>query len=509
MSVTSLGTANGSVSTSRGWIMSVMEDPSGEHMLIGLRTTSRKHSAREPTRCQRGTKLALGVSVCEPSGKLMTDARISPAVDAPGDGFHPTVSVVTVNYNGHRYLERFLESLFSIDYPSPCYRVVLVDNASTDGSTKLVRDKFPDVHIVRAGENLGFAGGCNLGIRASRSEYVALVNNDTVVDRSWLRRLVEVAESDARIGLVGSKMLFLTPFLDLGLEAVPDPVQPVAPGTAILYLHEARALGCDYDKLMLRAGRISTSGDDKGRPVHALASSVRLAVPVAPADVPTTLILTLRAAPPWKDVTLRVFARNIEIDRVEVTQDLLSLQFELSPELIAHIAREMINNAGTRIDGEGVFGDRGIWEFDDGQYDKVSDVPALCGASVLLRRAMLERLGGFDTRFFMYFEDVDLSWRASRDGWRLVYTPLSQLHHVHSGSSEEGSPFWVFYVTRNHLFWLIKNGTRGAAARALGAFYMKALRAAGRMLLRRQTSLSLNDAVDLQVARSLTLHLPG
>src|SRR5262249_1484405 len=302
----------------------------------------------------------------------------------------------------------------------------------------LVQDTFPDVRIVRAGENLGFAGGCNLGIRASRSDYVALVNNDTVVEPSWLRHLVEVAESDSRIGLVGSKMLFLTPFLDLGLEAASTDAGPsIAPGAAALHLHEVRVLGCDYDKLIFRAGRISMGADDEGRPVHALASSARLAVPVAPADIPTTLVLTLRAAPPWKDLTLRIVASDIEIERAEVTQDLMTLQLELSRDLVARVAREMINNAGTRIDGDGMFGDRGIWEFDDGQYDIVSDVPALCGASMLLRRAMLERLGGFDSRFFMYFEDVDLSWRASQDGWRLVYTPHSQLHHVHAGSSEE------------------------------------------------------------------------
>src|SRR5262249_61177442 len=112
------------------------------------------------------------------------------------------------------------------------------------------------------------------------------------------------------------------------------------------------------------------------------------------------------------------------------------------------------------------------------------------------------------TCLFMYFEDADLSGRATRDGWRLVYTPDSRLHHEHSGSSEEGSPFWVFYVTRNHLFWLIKHGTLGAAARAVGAFYVRALRAAGRRFRRPPPTSSVTDTIDLQVARSLTRHLP-
>lgn len=448
------------------------------------------------------------MTLCQPFRELMATIGASPPVDPPGDGYHPTVCIVSVNYNGRKYLYRFLRSILAIDYPSSSYRVVLVDNASTDASRDLVRNSFPQVRIVQADKNLGFAGGCNLGIRASRSDYVALVNNDTVVERMWLRRLVDVAESDPRIGLAGSKMLFLTAFLDVGLETVATkPPGTVASSAPALLLREARVAGCDYDKLIFRAGRLSTRVE-AGHPLHVLAQSARVAVPAGQTDVPATLVLTLQAAPPWNDLTLRVVVGDTEIGRVDVTTQPLTFQFEVRRDIVTRVARNMINNAGTRIDGEGVFGDRGIWEFDDGQYDHVCDVPALCGASVLLRRTMLDRLGGLDTRFFMYFEDVDLSWRASRDGWRLVYTPHSQLHHVHSGSSEEGSPFWVFYVTRNHLFWLIKHGTRGAAARALGAFYMKALRAAGRMLLR-QTSLSLNDAVDLQVARSLTRHLPG
>ncbi len=443
---------------------------------------------------------------------MATPGTPSP-VDPPGDGRHPTVSIVSVNYNGRRYLEPFLRSILAIDYPPACYRVVLVDNASADRSADFVRDQFPQVHLVQAATNLGFAGGCNLGIRASRSDYVVLANNDTVVEPMWLRRLIEVAESDQRIGLAGSKMLFLTPFLDVGLETVVTGTEgPGAPGAPALVLHEARAAGCDYDKLLFRAGRLAAAGD-AGRPAHVLAASARLAVPVAQTDAPATLVLTLRAAAPVRSLTLRVVAGDTEIGRVEVTHELRTLHIEVRREIVARVARDMINNAGTRVDGEGAFGDRGIWEFDEGQYDHVSDVPALCGASVLLRRAMLDRIGAFDTRFFMYFEDVDLSWRASRNGWRLVYTPDSRLRHVHAGSSQEGSPFWVFYVSRNHLFWLIKHGTPRAVARALGAFYAKALRQTLRAISRRFRPAgpvpSERDVVDLQVARSLTRHLPG
>jgi len=435
--------------------------------------------------------------------------------DPPGDGRHPTVSIVSVNYNGRRYLERFITSVLAIDYPPSCHRLVLVDNASTDGSAAFVRQTFRQVHLLEARTNLGFAGGCNLGIRAATSDYVVLVNNDTVVESDWLRGLVDVAESDPRAGLVGSKLLFLTPFLDVALDTpVADAGVPNGPeGAAALMLHDARVVGCDYDKLMIRAGRLASSEDD-GRPLHTLAAAARLAVPIARTDGPAVLVLTLRIPPSRGDRPVDVTVAGVVVGRLAVTPVAQTFRVEISRELVARAARDMINNAGTVIDDEGRFGDRGIFEFDEGQYDVVADVPALCGASVLLRRAMLEEIGGFDTRYFMYFEDVDLSWRARRAGWRVMYTPHSRLRHVHAASSREGSPLWTFFVGRNHLFWLIKHGTARAAAEAVGAFYARAtgemLRTLGQRLVPgRRSASATSAAIDRQIARSLTRHLPG
>jgi len=433
-------------------------------------------------------------------------------LDPPGDGHRPTVSIVTVNYNGRRYLERFLDSTLAIDYPPQCLCTVLVDNASTDGSVEFVRDRFPHVRVLEAGGNLGFAGGCNLGIRHTDSQYVALVNNDTVVERGWLRLLVETAESDPRIGLVGSKLLFLTPFLDLRLETLGDEAAG-RPGATVLLLRGARAVGCEYDKLMFRAGRLASAETD-GQLVHALASSSRLAVPLNRADAPATLVLDLAAAPPREGVTVGIRLGDTEVARLSVPAIPQTFRLEVTRNTVARAAHDVINNAGTRIDGEGQFGDRGIFEFDEGQFDSPEDVPALCGASVLLRRRMLERIGGFDLRYFMYFEDVDLSWRARRAGWRVVYAPGSRLRHVHSGTSHEGSPLWTFFVTRNRLFFLIKHGTVRGASREVARFYARALHGAWGVLVRRllrrdPDASSVAAAIDFQVARSLTRHLPG
>jgi GT2 family glycosyltransferase len=102
---------------------------------------------------------------------------------------HPLCSVIIVNYNGRHLLEECLTSVLAQAYPS--FEIVLVDNGSSDGSAPFVRERFPDVRLVEAGENLGFAGGNNLGVERSTGEYVVLLNNDTIVAPGWLSALVD------------------------------------------------------------------------------------------------------------------------------------------------------------------------------------------------------------------------------------------------------------------------------------------------------------------------------
>src|SRR5439155_5658429 len=83
-----------------------------------------------------------------------------------------------------------------------------VDNGSTDGSAEMVRGEFPDVRLIRSETNLGFAAGNNLAILATDAPYVATLNNDAIAAPDWLERLVAVAEADAALGSVSSKMVF-------------------------------------------------------------------------------------------------------------------------------------------------------------------------------------------------------------------------------------------------------------------------------------------------------------
>ena len=121
------------------------------------------------------------------------------------------VWILVLNWNNGKVTNECLASLQGLVYDD--FRVIVLDNGSTDGSVECIRERFPDVEIMELGENLGFAKGNNAGIRAALArgaEYVWLLNNDTTVDPKALRAMVEKAESDPRIGAVGSAIYYMS-----------------------------------------------------------------------------------------------------------------------------------------------------------------------------------------------------------------------------------------------------------------------------------------------------------
>ena len=119
----------------------------------------------------------------------------------------PTVSVVVVNLNGKAYLERCLSSLRTLDYPQDRLDLILIDNASTDGSVEYVRDEFPGVRVVVNDHNTGFSPAVNQGAELARGAYLALLNNDAEADPRWIAEAVSVLEMHDRVACVGSKIL--------------------------------------------------------------------------------------------------------------------------------------------------------------------------------------------------------------------------------------------------------------------------------------------------------------
>jgi GT2 family glycosyltransferase len=127
-------------------------------------------------------------------------------------GSIPFVYVVILAWNGR---DDTLESLHSLESVwNEKTKGVLVDNGSTDGTAEAVREQYPVLEILQTGENLGFTGGNNVGIRHALkmgADYIILLNNDTVVDPDFVRELLTVAISADIIGFVSPKIYFFDP----------------------------------------------------------------------------------------------------------------------------------------------------------------------------------------------------------------------------------------------------------------------------------------------------------
>ncbi|HIE38468.1 MAG TPA: glycosyltransferase family 2 protein [Anaerolineales bacterium] len=241
-------------------------------------------------------------------------------------GSQPLVTIVIPNWNGAAHLPTCLESLRGQTLRD--FEVIVADNGSTDGSLELLSRDYPEVQVLALGENRGFAGACNAGIRAARGEFVVLLNNDTEANPHWLAEVVAAFERHPEAGIVASKMLL-------------------------------------FDR------------------------------------------------------------------------------------------RDTIHTAGDFYRVDGIPGNRGVWQRDDGQYDAEAYVFSACGGSGAYRRELLEEIGLLDEDFFYSCEDVDLAWRAQLAGYRCVYAPRAVVYHKLSATG--GGTIASFYDGRNFIYLLVKD----------------------------------------------------
>jgi GT2 family glycosyltransferase len=122
---------------------------------------------------------------------------------------HPLVFIIVLNWNSWRDTLECLRSLAQLDYPN--YRVLVVDNGSTDGSEERIREAYPALDLLQTGANLGYAGGNNVGIRHALSHgaaYVLVVNPDVLVEQRTLTTLMEVTLCHPRIGALSPVVRF-------------------------------------------------------------------------------------------------------------------------------------------------------------------------------------------------------------------------------------------------------------------------------------------------------------
>ncbi|HLH73664.1 MAG TPA: glycosyltransferase family 2 protein [Chloroflexota bacterium] len=379
----------------------------------------------------------------------------------------PTVSIVVTTYNGRRQLAPCLAALAALDYPTDRYQIVVVDNASTDDTRAFVTRHFPRVRVVHNAHNLGFAAGSNLGFAAAPADFFVTLNDDTVVAPDWLCELIRPALDDPRVGLTTGKLIFMRNRLRVAISQLPGgPCQQIVQRTAWLddqatvvevlgppvarHCQLGVAVEVDYRPRLLRLELVAPAGHqllvsvDDG-PYHpaTVGSGGTLVVPM-PSDVPI-----------WP----------------------------------------VIQNAGSLVFRDGRGRDRGAivgpgfhyYAEDRGQFDQTEEVFAGCGASLLIRASLLADVGAFDERFFMYYEDTDLSWRARLRGWKVVYAAKAVVRHAHRTSTAGWTDRFVYYTERNRLFMLLKL-TRarrafwqvGRATVAAGIASLAAARRAGR-----------------------------
>ena len=376
------------------------------------------------------------------------------------------VRAVVLNYNGGDLTLECLRRLRATEWPAGRFQVVLVDNASSDGVVDRTREQWPDVRIITSDRNRGFAGGCNLALHdLDDVDAVALVNSDVLVEPRWLAPLARALGHNPKVGAASPKILFESRFREVELRS----------GT------RRRGRG-DRRRLGVRVSGARAGGSDVWRdtqlvegfwgPEHGpepesgfqwTSGRAVLRIPVAEAAPAETCELRLAA-----DGVTRLTARS---GRSEV-------ELEVGREPEWHTVPlegrpfDVINNVGTVLAGDGYGADRGYLERDHGQYDTPESVFAWSGGAVLLTASYLADVGLFDEQLFLYYEDVDLSWRGRERGWRYRYVPESVVRHVHAASTVEGSPQSDYYNERNRLLTLTRHSDRRTVAKALARYLL-------------------------------------
>lgn len=280
----------------------------------------------------------------------------------------PLVTAVVVTYDGVDLLPACLDSLAAQTVGPDVLRVVVVDNASHDGTLALLRERYAWVDVVASTRNLGFAGGVDLGIRRAETPWVFLLNSDAQAAPDCVERLLAAVGDGADERCAG-----VVPTLLLAQRY--RPARPDDPADAVVHGPDGAWVA-----------------DDAG--------TVRL-----------------------------------------------------------------VNSTGGLVTRDGHGTDRG-WLADAATHAPPADVFGFCGAAALLRRSAVLDVGGFDPRFFMYYEDTDLSWRLRLAGWSVHHVPGATVDHLHAATSVVGSDLFTLHNDRNRLVMLVKDAT---ARRALTA----------------------------------------
>jgi len=265
----------------------------------------------------------------------------------------PSLDVVIVNWNAGEFLARCLQSIQGTAREDvEVRRVVVVDNASSDGSGRDLNFPGLPLQVVSNTLNRGFAVACNQGARGTSAEYLLFLNPDVRLQLDSLRIPLRFMEDpvNGRIGICGIQLLDESGHVSRTCSWFPT-------GASVLW----QMLGLD-----------------------------------------------------------RLFPRIFR----------------------GHFLKEC-------------------------EHQESATVDQVMGAFLLIRRALFEALGGFDERFFVYYEDLDLSYRAKRCGWSSYYLASTQAWHKGCGCSDQVRDIRLFYSLRSRILYAYKHFSRSAATLVL------------------------------------------
>ncbi len=370
------------------------------------------------------------------------------------------IAVIIVNYNGFRFLDKLFYSLNNQSLRIfKDFDVYFSDNGSVDDSVSFVKIFYPKVVVYKNKKNLGFAEGNNIVLKDiyKKYKYVVLLNNDVYVEKNWLKELINTALKYKNVGIVGSKLLFYYPFLDIQLRSnknyVDDKNRKIS-----FKLNYIQVNNNKYNKIVYKKGFYNPENENG----ELFIPSSHMSSVFLPFNKSSSykLYISLSGVGKSKKQKVRVSVGEDFIGEIHLEDTFKQYVFKINQSIVNKNKFFLINNASSVYNKDGYGKDIGFKEKDTLKYNKKKKVKSVCGASMLINTAVFEDIGFLDKDFFMYYEDTDFCWRTNNTRkWNIYYSPKSVVRHIHTGSSQEWSPLFTFYVKRNRLLMLLKNSS--------------------------------------------------
>lgn len=359
----------------------------------------------------------------------------------------PFVSIIVLNYYGEKVISNVINSVQKQNYPKNKFEVIVVDNNSKDNSLNILKEmqtRLSNLRLITISENLGFSKGNNIGIREAKGEYIALLNNDCVVDKNWLKESLRTALKDPKIFATSPKILLYQKYYELNLK--------LDQGTESFYSFVSKTNLYKFGGKRIYFNTYYTE--------NTLYAQIPYD-PVSDTEIEVEIALHTKKKEPSKQIS--DMPTNIKVLSIKTLKKDIIIKLRIA--LASKKSLSKIQNAGIIPFQDGYARDIGAivrdktqyYEYDDGQYNKELEIYAFCGAAVLMNKKILEEIGYLDETFFMYYEDVELSERARIKGYKVVYSPKAEIRHIHALSSKEGSPFFTYHVERGRLLHVFYN----------------------------------------------------